>query len=169
MDLIIIHGAPGTGKTSVAQALHKRLGTPWFEFGWIPEFRRKGEVEISYEEEERLSFENLCLVVRNYLRHGFGNILLTDLRDPYVNRALRSFARRDLLLVMLVCSDQEQLKRRVLDETRTSGYRDWQEALRLNQGYMARQQYRRELRLDTADIDVEGVVERILAHLDAQV
>jgi hypothetical protein len=35
---IFVAGAPGAGKSTVA-AIQRRLGTPLFEFGWIPEFR----------------------------------------------------------------------------------------------------------------------------------
>jgi ribosomal-protein-alanine N-acetyltransferase len=34
--LIIVHGAPGCGKTTIAKKLHERYKCPWFEFGWIP-------------------------------------------------------------------------------------------------------------------------------------
>jgi predicted kinase len=162
MDVILIHGAPGAGTTTLAQALHAQLKSPWFEFGWIPEFRHKGEAEISYEEEEQISFENLCLVARNYLRHGFRNIVISDLRDPYIRKALRVFARRRLLLVTLIISDEDVLKTRVLDETRSSGYRDWQEALNLNRLYQSRPPHQRELRLDAAQVDVKGLVEIIV-------
>jgi broad-specificity NMP kinase len=161
-DVIIIHGAPGIGKTSVSQALHQRLNSPWFEFGWIPEFRQKGEVTISYEEEEQLSFENLCLVVNNYLRHGFRGVILSDLRDPIVAQALWRFARRDLLLVTLVTTDEELLKSRVLDDTRSSGYRDWNEALALNRQYRERPMYRREMRIDIGGQSVENIVDKII-------
>jgi predicted kinase len=166
MDIIFIHGAPGVGKSAVARGLHERLGSPWFEFGWIPEFRQKGEASISYEEEERLSFENLCLVVRNYLRHGFEQIIITDLRDPLLREALRRFARRKYLLVMLYASDEEILKVRVLDETRSSGYRDWEEALALNRQYQARQPARGELRIDAARQAVEQIVDQILDRMN---
>ncbi len=166
MELIFIHGAPGAGKTTVAKALHERMGSPWFEFGWIPEFRQKGEALISYEEEERLSFENLCLVVRNYLRHGFANIIVTDLRDAILRQALRRFTRRKVLLVMLYTSDEELLKQRVLDETRPSGYRDDQEALELNRLYQKRPLWRNELRIDVTQKTVEAEVEEILDRAD---
>jgi predicted kinase len=163
-EILFIHGAPGAGKTTIAQALHQRLNSPWFEFGWIPEFRQKGEVTLPYEEEEQLSFENLCLVVRNYLRHGFRNIILTDLRDPVMRQAQRRFARRDWLLVTLWVGDDEVLKQRVLDETRSSGYRDWQEALSLNRTYLSRPQLKNELRIDLTTCPVDTAVDQIIAY-----
>jgi hypothetical protein len=66
MDFIFIHGAPGTGKSSVAKGLHDRLICPWFEFGCIPEFRQKKDLTLSCDEEEAFAFENLVLVARNY-------------------------------------------------------------------------------------------------------
>ena len=51
MDVILMNGAPGTGKTTVGSLLHEYYKSPWFEFGWIPEFRRLNpHTEISYEE-----------------------------------------------------------------------------------------------------------------------
>lgn len=166
MDILFLHGAPGTGKTTLAQALHQRLKSPWFEFGWIPEFRQKGEAAISYEEEERLSFENLALVVNNYLRHDFRNIIITDLRDPILQQALRRFARRNYLLVTLWAKDEDILKQRVLDESRPSGYRDWQEALALNKIYQQRRLARREIRLEVTTHPVETLVAQILTRLE---
>ncbi len=80
--LIIAHGAPGCGKTTLAARLHKHFKSPWFEFGWIPEFTHKNpHTEISYRDEEQMSFENLMLVVENYICHGFENVILSDLND----------------------------------------------------------------------------------------
>ncbi len=162
MDIFLIHGAPGTGKSSVAQALHERLNSPWFEFGWISEFRQKGEALISYDEEERLSFENLCLVVQNYLRHGFRNIILSDLRDPIARQVPRHFSRRNFKLVTLWVGDQELLKQRVLDPARSSGYRDWEEALVLNRLIATRPAKPYEIRFNTAEKSVEQIVDELM-------
>ena len=82
MDIIIIHGSPGCGKTTVSGKLHEILKSPWFEFGWIPEFcMLNPQTEISCGDEEQISFENLVLVCHNYIKHGFENIVLSDLND----------------------------------------------------------------------------------------
>lgn len=60
-DLLFIAGAPGVGKSTVAKIIQHKLRTPLFEFGWIPEFRKKDGEEIPYEEEEGIAFENLSL------------------------------------------------------------------------------------------------------------
>lgn len=54
---IFIAGAPGSGKTTVAQALQHKLNSPLFEFGWIPEFRNTGSEVITYEEDEALALK----------------------------------------------------------------------------------------------------------------
>lgn len=165
-DILLIQGAPGSGKTSLAQVLHQQLESPWFEFGWIPEFRLKGEAEISYDEEEQLSFENLCLVVKNYLRHGFTNILITDLRDLIMQQALKTFQRKRLLLVTLVLTDEEILKERVLREDRSSGYRDWQEALAINRLLSVRPTRKNEIRIDVTYIPVEAAADQVMAVVE---
>jgi hypothetical protein len=41
---VFLAGAPGvlSAKSTDAAILQRRLGTPLFEFGWIPEFRNTG-------------------------------------------------------------------------------------------------------------------------------
>ena len=166
MDFIFIHGAPGTGKSSLAWALQSRFQSPCFEFGWIPEFRTKSNSTISYVEEEGLAFENLCLVLRNYVRHGFDNIIVTDLRDPIIRQIPRRFSRYHYILVTLWVADDQALKARILDESRSSGYRDWQEALQLNRAIRARKLMKHEVRLNSNQHTVEELVEEVVKMVD---
>lgn len=166
LDFLFLHGAPGAGKSSVARRVHERLGTPYFEFGWIPEFRQLRHEALTYEQEEALSFENLALVLKNYRRRGFDRIVVTDLRDPIVRRVPRVFARTNWALLTLTLSDDELVKARVLDETRSSGYRDWEEAIALNRLYQTRPLLPRETRLDVTALSVDGVADRAIALLD---
>ena len=103
MDFIIVHGSPGNGKTTIAQELHRRLKSPWFEFGWIPEFTQKNPYSnISQKEEEQMSFENLVLVCKNYINHGFENVLLTDFDDIRMLDIPQVFKEYNYVIIQVV-------------------------------------------------------------------
>ena len=162
MDYIFIYGAPGSGKSSLAWALQAKLESPCFEFGWIPEFRIKRNSTISYEEEENLAFENLTLVIKNYVQHGFSNILVTDLRDHIVKQLPTHFSYHQYVLVTLYLDDEQALKARVLDESRSSSYRDWQEAVALNTEIINRPLMKHEVRL-ASDQTIEELTAKVIA------
>lgn len=164
-DFIFIAGAPGSGKSTLAQRLQERLGSPCFEFGWIPEFRLPGP--DSQAREEALSFENLTFVVKNYVRHGYRNIIVTDLNDIRFREIPRRFARYRYVILTLVVTDDEVLKRRVLNETRSSAYRDYDAALRHNRLIRARDLLPNEYRVDNTNQGVEETVEEALQILEA--
>ena len=164
-DIIFIAGAPGTGKSSVAHALQKKLASPCFEFGWIPEFRQKSAKTISYQEEEGIAFENLMLVAKNYIKHSFGNIIITDLEDKRITELNRNFKKEKYILFTLTISDDEILKSRVMDKTRTSKYQDTKNAIKINQEILARPLLPKEIRIDTTKISLPKVVKAIMSHL----
>lgn len=165
-DLIFIAGAPGSGKSTIAKALHEKFGTPMFEFGWIPEFQNTGSRTLSYTEEESLSFENLVLVVKNYAKHGFKNVIITDLNNDFIAQLPELFKDYDFAIYTLRLEDDNLLKSRVLDESRSSGYRDWEKALKINSELKNREPLKNETFIDIATLSVEQVVEQICAELD---
>ncbi len=163
-DFIFIAGAPGIGKSTLAKLLQGRLGTPMFEFGWIPEFRYTGEKEILYEEEESIAFENLTMVLQNYCKHGFKNIIVTDLEDKRIQRLDTVFCHNTYLLCTLFTEDEMLLKGRVLDESRSSKYRDWEESIKINRGIITRSLLPNERRIDVAHLDERELLE-VLVNL----
>ena len=167
-QVIVIAGAPGTGKSTLARVLQERTQTPLFEFGWIPEFRHIPNGYISYEEEEQISFENLVLVTRNYLRHGFRGVILTDLNNRYVAEIGAVFSGLDYRIVTLVLQDEAVLAQRVLDPSRTSAYRDVEAALAINRSILSRPCYPYERRVDVTGKDVAAVLTEILEALTAE-
>ena len=165
-DLIFIAGAPGSGKSTIAKALHEKFGTPMFEFGWIPEFQNTGSRTLSYTEEESLSFENLVLVAKNYVKHDYKNIIITDLNNDFIVHLPELFKDYDFAIYTLRLEDDNLLKSRVLDESRSSGYRDWENALKINHELKNREPFKNETFIDIAEQPVEQVVEKIYAELN---
>lgn len=167
-DFIFIAGAPGSGKSTVAEALQEKLDSPLFEFGWIPEFRNKGEETIGYREEESFSFENLVLVAKNYTKHGFKNVIITDLNNDYIEKLPEIFDEYDYAIYTLRLEDEDILKSRVMDETRSSGYRDWQKALEINRGLQNRQAFSGETFVDIGSRSAEEVAKNIRISIVAR-
>jgi adenylate kinase family enzyme len=165
MDFIFIHGAPGSGKSTLAWALQNHLQGPCFEFGWIPEFRVKRDTTITWTEEESFSFENLTLVVKNYVRHGFEKIIITDLRDHIIKTIPEVFAGYSYRLITLWMNNDELLKSRVLEELRSSGYRNWPESLEINRTILARGLMPNEVRFNSEQLSVDQLVARVLETL----
>lgn len=166
-DLIFIAGAPGSGKSTIAKALHEKFGTPMFEFGWIPEFQNTGGRTLSYTEEESLSFENLILVAKNYAKHGFKNVIITDLNNDFIAQLPELFTGYDFAIYTLRILDDEILKSRVLDESRSSGYRDWEKALKINNELKNREPFKNETFIDIATHPLGQIVEQIYSELNS--
>ncbi|MCL1858490.1 MAG: AAA family ATPase [Oscillospiraceae bacterium] len=165
-DIIIIHGAPGSGKSTTAKLLHEKLRSPWFEFGWIPEFRNLNpHTEISFEQETEISFENLVLVVKNYIRHGFKNIIVTDINfDSQILRLSEVFNGFDYKLFTLYAND-DTLKNRILSRDNGNTYRDWESAIKSNSFLTSRQLLQNETRICTEHINATDVANRIINEL----
>lgn len=162
-DFIFIAGAPGAGKSTIARALQEKLDSPIFEVGWIPEFQNKGTEKINYIEEESFAFENLTLVAKNYAKHGFKNVIITDLNNEYIQRLAEDFVGYEYAIFTLRLNNEEVLKARVNDDSRSSGYRDTEEAVRINSHLQERSAFKNEVFIDNNDQSVDQVVEKILS------
>jgi hypothetical protein len=113
-----------------------------------------------------LSFENLVLVAKNYVKHGFKSVIITDLNNDFIAQLPGIFKDYDFAIYTLRVLNEELLKSRVLDELRSSGYRDWEKALEINNELKNREPLKNETFIDIATQSVEQVVEQICAKLD---
>jgi adenylate kinase family enzyme len=167
--VVVIAGAPGAGKSTVARALQAVLGCPLFEFGWIPEFRNTGDREMPYVEEEGLAFENLVLVTKNYAAHGFRWVILTDLQPLFVAQVGAAFDGYDHRIFTLRQEDESLVKARVLNESRSSDHRDVDGAIERNRALHERPPHPSERFINVGRRSVDEVVESVLADLQIAV
>lgn len=58
--------------------------------------------------------------------------------------------------------DEAELRGRVTDESRSSGYRDWQESVRINRHLLQRPPFPNERFVDVRGEPVEEVADRVL-------
>jgi len=163
MELIVIHGAPGCGKTTVSRKLHELLKSPWFEFGWIPEFRQlTPHTEILPKLEEQIAFENLVLVSKNYMQHGFKNIILSDLNDIRMLDIPVVFARRSYIIVTLYSENDDIIKERILARNNGNEFKNFEEAIVTNKRIKDRKLLPNEYRIRSDNQTAADIAEQIL-------
>jgi adenylate kinase family enzyme len=163
-DLIVLSGAPGSGKTTLAKQLQKELGSVHIDFGWLRQFHLDKEWNNASESEEQMTFENLVFIVKNYIQHGYKNIILTDFKDSLVQKIPNIFHDYNFIIVSLVVNDDEELKRRVLGP-RDSGFKDFETSLEWNRNLIARPTLSNECRIDNSHNNPEQTTMEILKLL----
>lgn len=164
-DVIVVAGAPGTGKTTVCRVLAERLASPYLDLGRLRSMHLDRLWQRMSVADEAVGFENLLAMVRNYCRHDFRPVLVSDLTEDRVEEIVGVLAGLDVRMVTLVLDDPALHKLRVLDETRDSGYRDWQAALAWNQRTLERPLLPNEQRLTSTHLSVDETVDQVLSDI----
>jgi broad-specificity NMP kinase len=161
-DLIVLAGAPGSGKTTTMRLLQPILCSPAIDLGHLRAFHLDAAWTNATPQEEQMSFENLIALVTNYLRYGYKNIMITDLEDERVQKIPVLFAKHNYLIATLLVREDDQLATRVCTPTRDSGFRDVARALAWNQSIQQRPLLSNEYRIDTTDQQPEQTAAEIL-------
>ncbi|MEZ4580917.1 MAG: AAA family ATPase [Caldilineaceae bacterium] len=107
-DIIVIGGAPGSGKTTLGKLLQARLDSLYIDFGWLRQFHLDDAWSNASPREEAMSFENLAYIVRNYLRHGYRNVILADFEDWRLQEIPIHFRYEDFVIATLVLHDDAE-------------------------------------------------------------
>jgi dephospho-CoA kinase len=159
-DLIVIAGAPGSGKTTVADLLHVRLKSPYIDFGYIREFHLDRDWLNESPREEQMSFENLVYIIKNYIQHGYKNIIVTDLQDFRVRQIPELFGEHRYLIVTMIIKNDNELALRI--QNRNDGFRDFKRAIAWNKEIQERPVLIGEHQIDNTHNEPERTAEIIL-------
>lgn len=161
--VIFITGCPSSGKSSLAKLLQEKLKSPMFEFGWIPEFRLL-EIDQSYEDEEKLSFENLNLVTKNYIKHGYSNVIITDIHDNLIKLIPKIYKNYFYKIITLIPETEDlviRINQRKIDQT---GFSDIEAVLESNE-YWIKSVFKHQIKIYTKNLTLEDLLEQTLAIL----
>lgn len=162
-DLIVIAGAPGSGKTVVSDLLRKELGfPPMIDLGNIRNLHLDRQWSNTSKKEEKMSYENFVYIVKNYRKYRYRNVIATDFEDYMLQQIPKSFPKMDYVIITLVIEGDKELEKRVLDTNRDSGFRNVQKAVEWNRQLKQRKLLRNEYRIDNSHNKPEETVKKIL-------
>jgi len=162
-ELIIIGGAPGSGKSTLAMQLRALLHGPRIDFGRLREFHLERDWSNQGAEEEAMTFENLLSIIRNYIRHGWRNIIVDDLQDHRIQQVPVALHDVPLRIVTLVVSDPSELRRRIA--SRNDGWKDPEAAVAWNQRVLDRACVEHELKIDVTGKSPSSVLDEVINQL----
>lgn len=162
-DIIIIHGAPGCGKTSTCQELQKQLDyPPYLELDRLRQFHVDPEWKKASLQDERMALLNMIGMTKNYLDQGYKNLIVSHLREGQLVEFIKSFSQQNYIIISIVVSNDGILKQRVLCPTRDSGFRDYEESIDRNKKISQREILKNEHRIDNTHSDVQTTVSAIM-------
>ncbi|MEY2831030.1 MAG: hypothetical protein RLZZ574_288 [Cyanobacteriota bacterium] len=121
---------------------------------------------ISYQEEEEIAVVALLNVAKTYCENGHNVVFVSDFRLNSLDLVMRSIGLSSPV-IKLIASDTNILRKRVLNPSRPSTYRDVDEALHINQKIFSTT-FENQLALDvtkcTFKTEIALVWEFIIAH-----
>lgn len=156
-DIIIISGAPGSGKSSLGRALKNKLDSVEIPFSDLRNFHLDKEWKNKSEKEEKMSYENLLSVIRNYLSHDYHNVIVHDLQDFRVAELAKEFPNS---VVITLLADSECIRERI--EERKAGWKDVEKAIAWDEKLRSLPILPNEHRIETTQKSIEEVLSEVL-------
>ena len=161
-DLIILAGAPGSGKSTLGHGLKAALDGVYVDYGQLRKFHMDPFWIKKGDEEEALAFENLLFIIRNYLDKGWKPVIVSDIPLFRTPELALLFRDRNASLLTLMVADEE-LARRV--ELRDEGWKDLGRILEWNGQIKKSGLLPGEVRIDTTGLTREEAIAKALGYL----
>ena len=162
-DVIFIRGPQGSGKTTIGKILRKHLHfSPYFEFDWIRGYHLDPQWKRASAGEENMSFQNVLFTIKNYLKKKYNNIILIGLEDDLRNELIQKAKIKKYVLVTLTIDSDKELRRRVLTESRDSGFRGVEESLKINRILKRSRLLKNEIKIDNSHNDPNITCQKII-------
>lgn len=163
--IVPIFGCPGSGKSTLGDRLAKNFGYPFFELSWMPEFRIMNGKKISYEEEEKIAVSALLGVAKTYCEYGHKIVLVSDFRLNSLDLVMNSIGIATPV-IKLIASDDDILRTRVINNSRSSFYRNAEEALHLNEK-ISIANFENQISIDVTKSSLETEIKLVLEFVNS--
>lgn len=162
IDLIVVAGSPGSGKSTLCGVLQTLLDAPYFEFSNLRQPHLNETWSNTSPEEEEMAFENMIFVVDNYLKHGYQPVILTDFEDARIGKLDETFEHLNYRIFTLLLQDEEELRARIA--ARTEGFTHINGALAWNRQVQARLIFPNEHKIIADNQTPEELAEEIIRY-----
>jgi broad-specificity NMP kinase len=161
-DLIIIHGAPGVGKTTIGRILKRKLNGVLLDLDWIRSKHLDDAWTNSSPAEEEMSYRILLRTIAEYIAHGYKDILLSS-SDIGSLLSHRDFFRTIDYRIFTLTAAEEELSRRVVHPERDSGWRNAEGSVARNKAILGRPVLPNEVRIDTTNLSPDSAALEIIS------
>jgi adenylate kinase len=163
-EVLVIQGAPGVGKTTVSRALKNKLKIALLDLDWI----RCNHLDQTWSDasptEEALSYRILNRTIEEYVAEDYPAVLLNSADIQALFRGcpvIETVPHRIFTLLV----DEAELRRRVEDPTRDSGWKNGDGSVSINQRIWMAPALPNETRFNTTGLGPEETISAILALL----
>ena len=165
LDLIVVAGSPGSGKSTLCQELRVRWNVvPMIELSDLRNLHLDMTWSNQSENDRAIAFDHLIFIVHSYAKNKWRPVLVTDLREEWLSRVDEVFTDLSYAIITLFSSDSV-IGQRI--EARTTGFTNVSEAVDWNRLCQSRRLLAREHRVDNSRPIAETAdrVENLLASL----
>lgn len=162
-DFIVLSGAPGVGKSAIGWWLSRAFGSPHLEVDWLLQMHPETDWRLPSPAERKLAFENLVLILQNYIAHGYTRVIVSHVEHRDLEELARTFHPSRWVNVRVVVENEDELRHRVTKNDR--GFQDVERALESNRRYRSAPLLPNEVVFENDQPGPEGLVERLVKLL----